>query len=73
MNEGVRLRTVSLSLEERPMFASEPKKSPFSADAIGETDFARVDAHVIQAEEYEELPEPTDAMMERADRYDGTT
>ena len=55
------------------MFASEPKKSPFSADAIGETDFARVDAHVIQAEEYEELPEPTDAMMERADRYDGTT
>ncbi|KQP10882.1 hypothetical protein ASF28_07290 [Methylobacterium sp. Leaf99] len=55
------------------MFASEPKKSPFSADAIGETDFARVDAHVIQPEEYEELPKLTDAMMERADHYVGTT
>lgn len=53
------------------MFASEPKKSPFSADAIGETDFARVDAHVIQPEEYDERPELTDAMMERADRSDG--
>lgn len=39
----------------------------FAADAIGATDFAKVDAHEITAEEYEELPELTDEMMERAD------
>ncbi|HYC04154.1 MAG TPA: BrnA antitoxin family protein [Azospirillaceae bacterium] len=32
-----------------------------------ETDFAKVDAHVIQPEEYEELPEWTDEMFEGAD------
>ncbi len=29
------------------------------------TDFARLDAHVIQPEEYEDLPEITDEMLER--------
>lgn len=31
------------------------------------SDLAKVDAHVITAEEYEELPELTDEMMDRAD------
>lgn len=39
----------------------------FSADAYGETDFAKLDAHEITPEEYEELPELTDEMMARAD------
>ena len=30
------------------------------------SDFAKVDAHVVQPEEYDELPEITDEMMERA-------
>ena len=30
------------------------------------SDLAKVDAHVIQPEEYDELPEITDEMMERA-------
>ncbi|GJD94237.1 BrnA antitoxin family protein [Methylobacterium iners] len=38
----------------------------FSAERFGKTDFAKVDAHVITAEEYEELPELTDEMMNRA-------
>ena len=50
---------------------SKPATPPFSADAYGETDFAKVDAHVIQPEEYEELPELTDEMMARADVYVG--
>ena len=35
------------------------------------TDFARVDAHVIQPEEYDELPEWTEEMFEAADLYEG--
>lgn len=34
-------------------------------------DLAKVDAHVIQPEEYDELPEWTDEMFERADLYIG--
>jgi uncharacterized protein (DUF4415 family) len=37
------------------------------------TDFAKVDAHVIQPEEYEDLPEWTDEMFEHADLYEGNT
>jgi len=55
------------------MHASQPDESPFSAHIFGETDFARVDAHVIQPQEYEELPELANTMMERADCYIGTT
>jgi uncharacterized protein (DUF4415 family) len=35
------------------------------------SDLAKVDAHVIQPEEYEEAPEWTDEMFERADLYHG--
>ncbi|KQQ23706.1 hypothetical protein ASF53_05110 [Methylobacterium sp. Leaf123] len=49
------------------MTANRPATPRFSADAVGKTDFAKVDAHVITAEEYEELPELTDEMMDRAD------
>lgn len=38
--------------------------------ALG-SDLAKVDAHVIQPEEYDELPEWTDEMFERADLYQG--
>ena len=38
---------------------------PASPPSLG-SDLARVDAHVIQAEEYEELPELTEEMMARA-------
>lgn len=38
-------------------------------DGTGKTDFAALDAHVIQPEEYEELPELTDEMLARAVRY----
>ena len=38
---------------------------PISARKLG-SDFNRVDAHTIQAEEYEDLPEFTDEMMARA-------
>ncbi|WP_132255398.1 BrnA antitoxin family protein [Methylobacterium segetis] len=37
----------------------------------GQTDLARVDAHIVQADEYEEIPELTDAMMARAVPGDG--
>ena len=53
------------------MSGSKPDRPPFSADAFGETDFARVDAHEIAPEEYEELPELTDAMVARADHHIG--
>ncbi|MBF0166443.1 MAG: BrnA antitoxin family protein [Alphaproteobacteria bacterium] len=36
--------------------------------ALG-SDLARVDAHVIQPHEYEEIPEWTDEMFARADHY----
>ncbi|EPY00167.1 hypothetical protein [Magnetospirillum fulvum] len=35
------------------------------------SDLAKVDAHVIQPEEYEEIPEWTDEMFEQADLYEG--
>lgn len=35
------------------------------------SDLAKVDAHVIQPEEYDELPEWTDEMFEKADLYVG--
>ena len=38
---------------------------PASARKLG-SDFARVDAHVIQPNEYDELPELTDEMMVHA-------
>jgi len=53
------------------MSARKPVMPRFSADAIGQTDLARVDAHVIGPEEYDELPELTDEMMARADHYVG--
>ena len=42
-----------------------------SAEGIGETDLVRLDAHVIQPEEYDELPELTDEMLARAVPGDG--
>lgn len=42
-----------------------PGKKRATRRKIG-SDLARVDAHVIQPEEYEELPEWTDEMWERA-------
>lgn len=44
---------------------NKPATPPFSADAYGETDFAKLDAHEITAEEYEEIPEITDEMIAR--------
>ena len=38
---------------------------PVSAQKLG-SDFKHVDEHVIQAEEYEDLPEITDEMLARA-------
>jgi uncharacterized protein (DUF4415 family) len=35
------------------------------------SDWVKVDAHVIQREEYEEIPEITDEVLERADLYHG--
>jgi uncharacterized protein (DUF4415 family) len=35
------------------------------------SDLSKVDAHAIQPEEYEELPELDDAFFERADLYKG--
>jgi uncharacterized protein (DUF4415 family) len=35
------------------------------------SDLSKVDAHIIQPEEYEELPELDDAFFECADLYDG--
>ena len=43
-----------------------------SAEGIGETDLVRVDAHTVQPEEYDELPELTDEMMARAVSGDGS-
>lgn len=42
-----------------------------SDDRYGETDFAKVDAHVITPEEYEEIPELTDEMVARSVRGNG--
>lgn len=35
------------------------------------SDLKKVDAHAIQPEEYEELPELADAFFDRADMYEG--
>ena len=35
------------------------------------SDLNRVDSHVIQPEEYEELPELTDELLAKADLYEG--
>jgi hypothetical protein len=35
------------------------------------SDLKKVDRHVIQRHEYDEVPELTDEMMERADLYHG--
>lgn len=45
------------------MTASKSDTHRSSADGFGETDFAKVDAHVITPEEYEEIPELTDEML----------
>lgn len=37
-----------------------------ASSRLGMTDLARVDAHVIQPHEYEEIPELTDEMLSRA-------
>lgn len=42
-----------------------------SAEGIGATDLAKVDAHTITTEDYDEIPELTDAMMARAVSGDG--
>lgn len=50
-----------------------PRASPprFSLDPSDRTDLARVDAHVIQPHEYDELRELTDETMARGVRGDG--
>ena len=53
------------------MHESKPSTARFSDDAFGETDFAKMDAYVIQTEEYEDAPGLTDAMMSHADVYVG--
>ncbi|WP_298956971.1 BrnA antitoxin family protein [uncultured Methylobacterium sp.] len=53
------------------MTANKGATPRFSAEAYGATDFAKLDAHVIQPEEYEELPELTDEQLASADRHDG--
>lgn len=55
------------------MTASKPAIPRYSAGRPIKSDLAKVDAHVITPEEYEELPELTDEMMERADVYFGDT
>lgn len=55
------------------MSPSKPATPTFSPDAYGATDFAKVDAHIITAEEYDELPELTEADLEAADIDRGAT
>ena len=45
--------------------------APDPVGGLGETDLAKVDAHEVAAEEYEEIPELTDEMMARAVPGDG--
>ena len=42
-----------------------------SAETAIKSDLAKVDAHAITPEEYDEIPELTDAMLARADFYVG--
>ncbi|MCJ2064867.1 BrnA antitoxin family protein [Methylobacterium sp. J-088] len=53
------------------MPASRTNTSGSFADGLGATDLAKVDAHAITAEEYDAIPELTDAMMARAVSGDG--
>ena len=53
------------------MPASKPALPHTSADRYGETDFAKLDAHVITQDEYDEIPELTDAWMAEAEFYIG--
>jgi uncharacterized protein (DUF4415 family) len=53
------------------MSASKPAIPPSSDPRWGETDFAKVDAYVLTPADYDEIPELTDEMMERADLYVG--
>ncbi len=45
-------------------------KKPASA-RLSKSDLARIDAHVITPEEYDEIPELTDEMLSRARVYKG--
>ena len=54
------------------MNANKPDTPRSSAELIGRTDLAKVNAHAVQADEYDELPELTDAMVGRAVSGDGT-
>lgn len=53
------------------MTASKPAMPHSSPRLSGETDLAKVDAHVVQPAEYDELPELTDEFFERADLHRG--
>ncbi len=53
------------------MIAKTSATPAFSADHYSGTDLAKLDAHVIQPEEYEEIAELTDEMIARADFYRG--
>jgi uncharacterized protein (DUF4415 family) len=50
---------------------SKSATARFSADKPIGSDLAKVDAHIVQPEEYDELPELTDAWFEGADRHEG--
>lgn len=53
------------------MPVSKPASTLSSADLYGETDLAKVDAHEITQEEYDEIPELTDEMIARSEFYIG--
>jgi uncharacterized protein (DUF4415 family) len=53
------------------MPASKPVTPPSSDPRWGETDFAKVDAYVLTDADYDDIPELTDEMMERADLFIG--
>ena len=56
--------------ESRRNMVHDSAKADDRYAVIG-SDLAKVDAHVIQPVEYEEAPEWTDEMFERADLYHG--
>lgn len=53
------------------MPANKPATRPSFDPRFGETDFAKVDAYVLTQADYDEIPELTDEMIERADLYVG--
>ena len=55
---------------ESPLIRPMPAKKRVSSRSL-QSDLARVDAHVIRASEYEELPELTEEMLARAKRSKG--